>query len=70
LTLSRLHGVISQKSVLFIKQNVYKLNPYTIEELKGNIRREVYSVSEEQLQCVNVNLFFSFPEVPGIRVKQ
>jgi hypothetical protein len=38
-----------------IKQNVYRSNPHTIEEMKENIQREVPSLSQEEFKCMNVN---------------
>ena len=38
-----------------MKNKVYAKNPHTLEELKANIRREIYSISEDELMCVNAH---------------
>jgi hypothetical protein len=40
-----------------LKDKVCKTNPHTVEELRNNIRREISTVSGEELQRVNNNLF-------------
>jgi hypothetical protein len=35
-----------------LKVKVYRLNPYTEEELKENIRREILNVPQEELRLV------------------
>jgi hypothetical protein len=46
-----------------IKENVYRSNLHTFEELKENIQKEVFSVSQEELECVNVNIYRGFRDV-------
>jgi hypothetical protein len=44
-----------------LKDGVYVMNPYTEEELKENLEREILEVSLEELQ-VNSNLFKQYRE--------
>jgi hypothetical protein len=37
------------------KTKMYRSNVYTIEEMAENLWREIFSVSQEELQCMNVN---------------
>ena len=46
---------------LISRDEVYKTNPHTPEEL-SNVRREISTVSKEKLQCVNSNVFHRYSE--------
>jgi hypothetical protein len=50
------------KSTLTLKQKVYRSHPHTIEEPKENIQKEVFSVSQEECQRVNVNFLWRCQE--------
>jgi hypothetical protein len=40
-----------------LKGKVYKTNPHTLEETRHNFRRQISTVSGEELQRVNKNVF-------------
>jgi hypothetical protein len=44
-----------------LKDEVYKTNPHTLEELR-NICHEITAVSREELQGVNINVFHRYTE--------
>jgi len=41
---------------------LYKTNPYTLEELRNNLCREISTIRAEELQMVNNNVFHSCTE--------
>jgi hypothetical protein len=43
----------------------HKAKPYTIEDWKGNVLREVSAVSQTDFQCVNANFIRICQECEG-----
>jgi hypothetical protein len=45
-----------------VLKNVYRLNAHTVDELEENTRREVYSISQQELQHKIVNFLWRCQE--------